>query len=85
MCTTIRRHFVCQAIEIKDTFGEKPLPLVRIRRICNHIHRQESLFCRMKASLYAKSNGRLFLILFGHSFKIESRPVISIQNKEGQA
>ena len=74
MRTIIRRHFVCKVIDIDDHFLEKPLPQIFIRRICKPIRQQKSLFCRMKGSLYASSKGRLFLILFGHSFRIDLRP-----------
>ena len=78
MRTTIRRHFVYKATEINDILKQKPLPQVYIRRVCNQNQQQESFFCRMKASLYARSKGRLFLILFGHSLKIESKPIVTI-------
>ena len=78
MHTTIRRHFVCKVFEIKDIFKEKPLAQVYISRNLNRIRHQKSFFCRMKASLYAKNKGRLFLILFGHSLKIDSKPIVSL-------
>ena len=76
--TTIRRHFVCKLIEIKNVPQQRPLPQVFVCRTCNHSKQQESFLCRMKASLYAKSNGKLFLILFGHSLKIDLKPVIPV-------
>ncbi len=72
MRTVIRRHFIYKAIEIKDNFRARPLSQIYIRRDCNSVKHQERFFCRIKASLYAKCNGRLFLILFGHSLKIDS-------------
>jgi len=79
MHTTIRRHFVCKVIEIKDGFVEKPLPQIYVCRICNHAQQQERYFCRMKAGLYVRSNERLFLVLFGHSLKIDLRPVTEVK------
>ena len=78
MRIVIRRHFVCKVIEISDTFIEKPLSQVYVSRICSYRQQQERFFFRMKASIYARSKGRLFLILFGHSLKIDSRPAIKI-------
>ena len=78
ICTTIRRHFVCKVFEITDIFKEKPLPQVYVCRNLDRVRRQKSFFCRMKASLYTKSKGRLFLVLFGHSLKIDSKPVVSL-------
>jgi len=74
--TVVRKHFVCKLIEIDEVPSIKPLPQVYISRICNHLKQQESFSCRMKASLYAKTKGRLFLVLFGHSLKIDSNPII---------
>jgi len=74
--TIIRRRFVCKLIEIKEKLKEKPLPKFYVCRITNHIQKQESFFYRIKASLYLKDKGRLFLVLFGHSLKIDSRPAI---------
>ena len=76
--TTIRRHFICKVIEITGGIKKRPLPQVYVRRTCNHVYQKESYFCRMKASLFAKSNGRLFLILFGHSIKIDTRSIIAV-------
>lgn len=76
MRTIIRKHFVYKVMEIDDAPKQKPIPQVFVFRVCNHLKQQERFFCRMKASLYAKSKGRIFLILFGHSLKIDSRPII---------
>jgi len=79
MLTTIRRHFVCKIIEIKGDVRQKPVSQIYVRRNCNHTQKQKSLFCRIKGSLFAESNGRLFLILFGHSFKVDLRPKFELR------
>jgi len=67
----IRRHFVCIVREIQDTgHKEKPLPYLYILKEHNSKEQREKFFCRIKGSLYAVNNGRLFLILFTHSLKI---------------
>ena len=78
MRTVIRRRFICKLIEIKTELKEKRLPEFYIYRVCNHVQLQESFSYRMKASLYLKDKGRLFLVLFGHSLKIDSRPKVPI-------
>ena len=72
--TTIRRRFICKVIEIENTPKNRTSPQVYVCRNCNHNQQRESFLCRMKASLYAKSNGKLFLVLFGHSLRIDLRP-----------
>lgn len=66
----IRRHFVCTVKEIKDNEVKKPLPYVYVLKEHNTKEHKEKFFCRIKGSIYAVSNGRLFLILFMHSLKI---------------
>lgn len=67
----IRRHFVCMVREIKDNKMQRPLPYLYVLREHNNKEQKEKFFCRMKGSIYAVSNGRLFLILFMHSLKIK--------------
>lgn len=71
----IRRHLVCIVKELKDTAVKKPLPYLYILKEHNNIEQREKFFCRLKGSLYAISNGRLFLILFMHSLKITLIPI----------
>ena len=77
----IRRHFICIAREInpalarkggvKDKNTQRPLPYLYVLKERNTIEQREKFFCRIKGSIYAVSNGRLFLIAFMHSLKIK--------------
>ena len=66
----IRRHFICMLKEIKDEGLQKPLPYLYVIKEHNTKEQKEKFFCRIKGSIYAISNGRLFLIRFAHSLKI---------------
>ena len=66
----IRRHFVCIVKEIKDSQIQRPSPYLYILKERNTRDHKEKFFCRIKGSLCAVSNGRLFLVLFMHSLKI---------------
>jgi hypothetical protein len=66
----IRRHFVCIVKEIKDTNTQRPLPYLYILKERNRREQREKFFCRLKGSVYALSKGKLFLLLFMHSLKI---------------
>ena len=66
----IRRHFVCMVKEIKDNQMQRPLPYLYVLREHNNKEQKEKFFCKMKGSIYAVNNDRLFLILFMHSLKI---------------
>lgn len=68
--SVIRRHFVCIIKEMKDNNTEGPKPYVYILKKRNTKEQKEAFFCRLKGSLFVISNGRLFLILFMHSLKI---------------
>lgn len=66
----IHRHFVCLVKEVKENKTEKPLPYLYVLKEHNSREQKEKFFCKIKGSVYAISNGRLFLILFMHSLKI---------------
>jgi len=66
----IHRHFICIVKEIKDKSLGQPLPYLYVLKEHNTREQKEKFFCRIKGSIYAINNGRLFLILFTHSLKI---------------
>jgi len=68
--STIRRHFVCILKEVESNKTEMPLPNLYILKERNRKSQKEKFFCRIKGSVYAIANGKLFLILFMHSLKI---------------
>ena len=71
----IRRHFVCLMKEVKSFDMPKPAPYLYVLKQRNSREQQEKFFCRIKGSLYAVNKGRLFLIIFTHSLKINLMPV----------
>jgi len=80
----IRRHFACLVKELKDSKLQKPLPYLYVLKEHNNKERKERFFCRIKGSIYAVNNGKLFLILFMHSLKIDlsSTPENSVKYSE---
>jgi hypothetical protein len=66
----IRRHLVCLVKEVKYNEIEKPLPYLYVLKEHNSREEKEKFFCKIKGSVYAICNGRLFLVLFVHSLKI---------------
>ncbi|MBU1871565.1 MAG: hypothetical protein KKH80_02055 [Candidatus Omnitrophica bacterium] len=73
--TIIRRRLIYKIIEVNaDNLAKQPDAQVYIQRKRNNSQQKESYFCRMKSNIYAKSNGKTFLIMFGHSFKVDLRP-----------
>ncbi|MFH1578353.1 MAG: hypothetical protein ABIC18_04720 [Candidatus Omnitrophota bacterium] len=75
--TMIRRHLVCKAIEVENRARKRPSSQIYIRKIRNSALQKKGFFCRMKVSLYTRTNGKLFLVFLGHSLKIELSPIIS--------
>jgi hypothetical protein len=68
----IRRHFVCMVKEIpSDNNFKKPLPHVHILKEHNTKECKEKFFCKIKGSICAVNNGKLFLVIFMHSLKID--------------
>jgi len=66
----IRRHFVCIVKEIPENKMQQPLSSVYVLKEHNNKEQREKFFCRLKGSIHAVNNGKLFLILFTHSLKI---------------
>ena len=72
MRSIIRRHFICIVKEIEDERNiQKPLPHVHIIKEHNTKECRERFFCKIKGSLCAVNKGRLFLVIFMHSLKID--------------
>jgi len=68
--SVINRHFVCMVKEIPDSDVSRPQPYVHVVKEHNSREQKEKFFCKIKGSVCAVSNGKLFLILFVHSLKI---------------
>ena len=71
----IRRHFICVVKEIKNNKVERPQPYLYVLKEHSNREQKEKFFCRMKGSVFAVSQGRLFLILFMHSLKISLKAI----------
>jgi len=68
----IRRHFICMIREVKDeTNLEKPSPYLYILKEHNDREQKEKFFCKIKGSVYAMNKGKMLLIVFMHSLKID--------------
>ena len=68
--TTVRRHFIYFAREIQDSDVKKSTPYLFVLKERNTKEKREKFYCRMKGSVYAVCQGRLFLVQFMHSLKI---------------
>jgi hypothetical protein len=69
--SVIRRHFICMVKEIKDEKIEKPAPYLYVLKEHNSRDQREKFFCKVKGSICAVNQGRLFLIVFMHSLRID--------------
>lgn len=69
--SAVRRHFICQVKEVKGNLTARPVPYLYVLKEHNTKDQKEKFFCRLKGSLYAISNNKLFLIIFMHSLKID--------------
>lgn len=68
----IRRHFICMIKEVRNEDNlEKPLPYLYILKERNEKEQKERFFCKIKGSIYVMNKGKLFLIVFVHSLKID--------------
>jgi len=70
----VRRHFICIVKEINDTHVEKPLSSLSVLKERNHQKQIERFVLRIKGSVYAINNEKLYLVLFMHSLNISLSP-----------
>jgi len=68
----IRRHFICLVKEIRDEHNiQRPLPHLYILKEHNTKEQKEKFFCKVKGSICAVNKGKLFLVVFMHTLKID--------------
>ena len=67
----IRRHFICMVKEVKSEGIDKPAPYLYVLKEHNSKEHKEKFFCKIKGSVCAVNQGRLFLIVFMHSLRID--------------
>lgn len=68
--SVIQRHFICIVREVETTGVERPEPYLYVLKKHDSKGQQEKFFCKVKGSIYAVNQGKLFLILFMHSLNI---------------
>jgi len=72
VCSTIHRHFICMIKEVQSGQNiEKPAPYLYVLKNHNTKEQREKFFCKIKGSICAQSKGKLFLVIFMHSLKID--------------
>ena len=71
MRSIIRRHFICMVKEVKSENIDKPAPYLYVLKEHNSKEHKEKFFCKIKGSVCAVNQGRLFLIVFMHSLRID--------------
>lgn len=67
--SVIRRHLVCIVKEI-NSFPEKVDPEINVIKERNSKELKERFYCRVKGSVHAVSNGKLYEIMYMHSMSI---------------
>ena len=66
----IQRHFICIAREQDVSQPPQAEPYMYILRARDTLHQKEKFLCKIKGNLYVASHGKLFLVRFMHSLKI---------------
>ncbi len=68
--SVIHRHFICLVKEVLDKKMESLVPSLNVIKERNTREQRERFFCRIKGSMYAVNNDKLYLVKFMHSLKI---------------
>jgi len=67
----IRRHFICLVKELGNQGIDKPAPYLFVLKEHNTKERKQRFFCKVKGSICAVNKGKLFLVVFMHSLRID--------------
>ncbi|HOW42916.1 MAG TPA: hypothetical protein P5110_06065 [Candidatus Omnitrophota bacterium] len=68
--TIIRRHFIYVVREVPSKPKETTAPSLHILKERNSLEKREHFFCKMRGSVYAVYQNRIYLINFMHTLKI---------------
>lgn len=75
--TQIIRHLICLVKEIEpQRVIEQSSPSLYVIKERNHKEQRQRFFCRIKGNICTISNGRLYLITFIHSLKINLKVLL---------
>ena len=69
--SVIQRHFVCMVKEVKDYQMQKPAPYLSVLKERNTKEQREKFFCKIKGSVCAVSAGKIYLVLYMHTLRID--------------
>lgn len=67
----VRRHFICIIKELNENPVRKPDSYLCIFKERNTNELRERFFFKLKGSIYAVYENKLFLILYMHSLKVD--------------
>jgi hypothetical protein len=69
--SVIRRHFIYIVKEVSNPNIEKPKPYLYVLKEQDTKEQRQKFFCKLKGSILAINRGKLFLIVFMHTLKID--------------
>ena len=69
--SVIRRHFICMVREVTSESIDKPAPYLYVLKEHNSKDHKEKFFCKIKGSVCALNQGKVYLIVFMHSLRID--------------
>lgn len=79
MLTKTTRHFIYLIKEVKQgQHTSQPLPYLYLLKEKNNQKHRQRFFCRLKGSILAATDKRLYLIYFVHSLKIDLKALSGV-------
>lgn len=66
----VHRHFICFVKEVVNNQPAPPEPYVYVLKEQDNKKHKGRFFCKVRGSVYAVSNNKLFLLIFMHTLKI---------------
>lgn len=74
----IRRHFIWTVKELKGNPVGSPPPYLYILKVRDTREQRERFFCKLKGSVYLAHKGKLFLVVFMHSLRIDLAATVKL-------
>jgi len=69
--SVIRRHFICMVKEVESRDLEKQKPYLYVEKMRDTKEQKQRFFCKIKGSVYAINQNKLYLIVYMHTLKID--------------
>jgi len=81
--SVVRRHFAYIIKQIPEASVEKPKSYLYVLKEINSKEKRERFFCKIKGTIIAVHNGKILLIAFVHTLRVQLTASIKLSEQIG--